>query len=160
VSHAGRGLPAGPPGAAPHFGAQRPDHSPPELLSDDELARSLDSLNRKLHSARRMLAFANTARLVLFAVMLAIGFSLLAFGPAPFLELMQGERVMATTWDVFVWWIVILIIVSFGGAFMLQVGRRRRRLAKGWKHRVEDLDRRLTEARDEQYRRRGAQTSA
>jgi hypothetical protein len=155
VTHPGNGLPIGPAGAAPHFSAQRPDHSRPELLSDDELSRAVDSLKRKLHSARRMLALANGARIVFFAAMLGLGFAFLALGPAPFLELIEGQRDLATPWDVFVWWAVILAIVSFGGALLVQAARRRRRQATGWKHRVEELDRRLDQARDEQNRRRG-----
>ena len=154
MTHPGNGLPIGPAGATPHFGAQRPDHSRPELLSDDELALAIDSLKRKLRSARQMLALANIARLTFFATMLGLGFAFLMLGPAPFLELMQGERVMATTWDVFVWWAVILALVSFGGALTVQAARRRRRRAKGWKQRVADLDRRLEQAREEQDRRR------
>lgn len=154
MSHPGHGFPAGPAGAAPHFGSQRPDHSPPDLLSNDELARAIESLRRKVHSARRMLVFANIARLLFFALMLTAGFAILAFGPAPFLELIEGRRRVATTWDVFAWWAVVLAAASFIGALLLQTGRRRRRRAAGWKHRVEDLDRRLTEAMAERDRRR------
>lgn len=79
---------SGPAGAVSHFGAQRPDHSPPpELLGDDELARAIDSLRRKLASARRMLVIANFARLTFLLTVLAGGFAILWAGPAPFLEL-------------------------------------------------------------------------
>ena len=141
-----RGLSAGPSGATPHFGAQRPDHSPPELLGDDELARAIDSLERKLRSARRMLRLAMMARVSLLGVMLLTGFAILWAGPAPFVELMQGERVLATTWDVFAWWFAVLAIASVVGAILTQASRRRKRRAAGWQHRVADLERRLGEA--------------
>lgn len=60
---------------------------PPELLGDDELARAIDSLRRKLASARRMLVIANFARLTFLLTVLAGGFAILWAGPAPFLEL-------------------------------------------------------------------------
>jgi len=63
------GVPPGPvreadsPGAvAPHCAAQRPDHSLPEVLSDDELALAIDTLRRKRDFTRRMLAAANAGR--------------------------------------------------------------------------------------------------
>ena len=146
VTTHGRGLPTGPSGATPHFAAQRPDHSPPELLGDDELARAIDSLQRKLRSARRMLAVATMARVTFFGVMLMAGFAILWAGPAPFLELIQGQRVLATTWDVFAWWFAVLAIASVVGALLTQASRRRRRRAAGWQHRVTDLERRLGEA--------------
>jgi hypothetical protein len=130
----------------PHFLAQRPDHSPPDLLEDDELARAINSLQRKLSSARRMLVIANFARLTFFLSMLLGGFAILWVGPAPFLELMNGERVLATTWDVFAWWFVVLAIFIVIGAFATQASRRRTRRAAGWQHRVADLERRLADA--------------
>jgi hypothetical protein len=136
----------GPAGAVPHFAAQRPDHSPPELLGDDELARAIDSLHRKLRSARRMLLLANAVRVGFFVMMALGGFAILAAGPAPFVELLQGQRVMATTWDVFAWWFGVLAIASLLGAAAVQFASRRRRRAAGWRHRVEDLERRLAHA--------------
>jgi hypothetical protein len=154
MNQAGKSILAGPTGAVPHFAAQRPDHSPPDTLSDDELARAIDSLDRKHRSAKRMLVLANGARLVFFAALLAGGFAILIIGPAPFLELAEGQRTLATTWDVFAWWFAVLAIASIAGALAIQAARRRRRRAVGWKHRVEDLDRRLVEARQEQASRR------
>jgi membrane protein implicated in regulation of membrane protease activity len=144
----------GPGGAVPHFSAQRPDHLRPDELGDDELDLAVDSLGRKLHSARRMLFLATVARLLLLAVMLFAGFAILAFGPAPFLEFIEGQRRVATTWDVFVWWVGILALASLIVALLLQASRRRRRRAAGWRHRVEDLDRRLAVALAERNRRR------
>ena len=139
----------------PRFLAQRPDHSPPELLEDDELARAIDSLERKLASARRMLAIANFARLTLFLAMLVGGFAILWAGPAPFLELIDGQRVLATTWDVFAWWAVLLALFIVIGAFATQASRRRNRRAAGWQNRVADLERRLGEAARVQQERLG-----
>jgi hypothetical protein len=123
-------------------------------LSDDELARAIDSLERKQRSAKRMLTLANSARLVFFGVLLAGGFAILIVGPAPFIELAEGQRTLATTWDVFAWWFAVLAIASIAGAIAIQAARRRRRRAAGWKHRVDDLDRRLMEATQEQAARR------
>jgi hypothetical protein len=100
-----------------------------------------------------MLAVANGARLAMYVAIVAGGFAVLALGPAPFLELVEGRREVATTWDVFAWWIAALAVTSLFGALLVQAVRRRKRRATGWKHRVEDLDRRLGEARDEQARR-------
>lgn len=130
----------------PHFSAQRPDHQPPELLGDDELARAIDSLRRKLGSAQRMLALANFARLTLFLGMLVGGFAILWAGPAPFVELIQGQRELATTWDIFAWWFLVLAIFTVIGVFAIQASRNRQRRAHGWQHRVTELERRLGEA--------------
>jgi hypothetical protein len=116
------------------------------MLGDDELTRAISTLARKLSSARRMLVLANTARLTFFLVMLLGGFAILWAGPAPFLELIEGQRALATTWDVFAWWFAVLALFSVGGAFAMQAARRRRRRAAGWQHRVADLERRLKEA--------------
>lgn len=145
-----------PPGAAPHFAAQRPDHSLPELLSDDELVRAIDTLRRKRDSSRRMLATANAARVAFYAAMVVAGFVLLWLGPAPFLELVNGERELATTWDVFAWWFAILALFAIIGAAATNAARSRRRRAEGWHHRVADVERRLTAAESEIARRRGA----
>lgn len=124
------------------------------MLGDDELARAIDSLSRKLRSARRMYAIATGGRVAFWVVMVTAGFALLASGPAPFVELIQGRRALATTWDVFAWWFVVLLIVSLAGAAAVQAARRRRRRAQGWKQRVADLDRRLAEAMTVQAGRR------
>lgn len=142
----GRGFPGGPAGATPHFLAHRPDHSPPDLLSDLELEHAIDSLTRKLHSARRMLTVATVARFGLYGAMAAGGIVILTLSPVPFRELAEGQRAIATPWDVFVWWFAILAIVSVLGALAVQASRRRRRRAAGWQARVDDLERRLSDA--------------
>lgn len=146
MTPADRSFAGGPSGAVPHFSAQRPDHSPPELLDDDELAHAIDSLRRKLASARRMLAIANFARFTLLLAMLVGGFAILWAGPAPFLELIEGRRVLGTVWDVLGWWFLVLALFVVIGGFATEVSRRRRRRAAGWQHRVEELERRLDDA--------------
>ena len=93
-----------------------------------------------------MLAIANVARLTLFLAMLLGGFAILWAGPAPFLELIEGQRTLATTWDVFAWWFAVLALFIAIGAFAIQASRRRKRRAVGWQHRVADLERRLDKA--------------
>jgi len=144
---------AGPSGAAPHFGRQRPDHSPPELLSDEELARSIDSLARKLRSARRMLILATTWRLTLIAGLVLAGVALMTLGPAPIVEFFERRRTLVTTWDVFAWWFGGMAVISVAGAFALAVIRDHRRRATGWRHRVDDLARRLAHAERERRTR-------
>lgn len=85
-------------------------------------------------------------RIAFWVAMVASGFVMLTSGPAPFVELIQGRRVLATTWDVFAWWFAVLLLVSLLGAAAVQAARRRRRRAQGWQQRVADLDRRLAEA--------------
>lgn len=126
--------------------AHRPDHSSPELLDDDELARAIDSLTRKLHSAQRMLTLATAARYGFYALIAVGGLAILALVPLPFRELADGQRALATTWDVFAWWMAVIALASVLGAVATQASRKRRRRAKGWQSRVEDLGRRLDHA--------------
>lgn len=141
-------------GATPHFLAQRPDHSPPDTLSDDELARAIDTLQRKLQSARRMLAVATIARGGFYLLIAVAGTAILTLVPVPFRELAEGQRALATTWDVFAWWFAVLALASVLGATAIQATRRRRRRAQGWRSRVADLERRLGHALDVQQERR------
>ncbi|HVZ48107.1 MAG TPA: hypothetical protein VG916_04955 [Gemmatimonadaceae bacterium] len=152
-SHPGRTTVAGPPGPVPHFTRHRPDHVAPDLLSDDELALAVDSLTRKLHSAQRMLAGAALMRVALYVIIVLGGVALLALGPAPIVEYFQKSRELVTTWDVFAWWFAIIGATAFAGALVAQAARRRRRRVAGWRHRVDDLARRLDEAREVQRQR-------
>lgn len=145
----------GPSGAAPHFSRQRPDHSPPELLTDEELERSIDSLSRKLRSARRMLVLATAWRVTLVAGLAIAGIGLMTLGPAPIVDFLERRRTLVTTWDVFAWWFGGIALISVAGAFALTAIRDRRRRATGWRHRVHDLTRRLEHAEGEQRTRRG-----
>lgn len=135
------------------FGPQRPDHIPPETLTDRELADSIASLDRKVRSARQAYLAARIAGIALTATVLGLGFALLYFGPAPFLERVFGKSTPATTYDVFLWWIAILVLAVAGGAFGDQVLRGRERIVRGWKYRVAELTRRLEDAEAVQRRR-------
>ena len=136
-----------------HFGPQRPDHVPPETLTDGELADAIASLDRKVRSARQAYLVAQLAGIALTATVLGLGFTLLYFGPTPFLERVFGKSTPATTYDVFLWWIAILVLAVAGGAFGDQVLRGRQRTVRGWKYRVAELRRRLEDAEAVQRRR-------
>src|SRR6185312_125378 len=56
------------------FTPPRPDHIPPENLTDAQLAEAVGSLQRKLRSVRLSLRGARTMGLVSLAVILAVGF--------------------------------------------------------------------------------------
>jgi hypothetical protein len=137
-----------------HFGPQRPDHVPPETLTDGELAEAISSLDRKVRSARRAYFVAQIAGIALTVAVLGLGFTLLYFGPSPFLERVFGKSTPATTYDVFVWWLAVLVLAVAGGAFGDQVLRGRQRTVRGWKYRLAELTRRLEDA--ETVRRRRA----
>ncbi|MBI3568595.1 MAG: hypothetical protein HY084_10410 [Gemmatimonadetes bacterium] len=137
------------------FARHNPDHVPAEALTERELAASIDSLERKLRSARRSLLAAQLAGALITLVVLALGGILLWFGPTPFLENVfgHGGSLKATTYDVFVWWLAVIVLAVMGGAFGDQMLRGRLRMARGWKSRVADLTRRLEDARHVQHRR-------
>jgi len=143
-------------GVPPRFHAPRPDHSPPELLSDDELARAIQTLRRKAHSVRRARLAANVAGATLTVAILAAGFVLLWAGPAPFLERLTGQRTLATPWHIVLWWLGVLLLAAVGGALGDQLLRGRLRMVRGWSHKLHDLERRLAEAESVVHRRGGA----
>jgi len=138
------------------FMRHRPDHVPAEALNNKELEASIASLERKLHSARRSLVATQVAGAVVTLVILTLGGILLWFGPTPFLENVfgRGGSVKATTYDVFVWWLAVIVLAVLGGASGDQLVRGRMRLARGWKTRVMELSRRLDDARRVQERRK------
>jgi hypothetical protein len=137
-----------------HFGPQRPDHIPPETLTDSELAEAIASLDRKVKSAQRAYYVAQIAGIGLTVAVLGLGFTLLYFGPRPFLERVFGKSTPATTYDIFLWWFAVLVLAVAGGAFGDQVLRGRQRIVRGWKYRLAELTRRLEDA--ETVRRRRA----
>ena len=151
-------LPEPPPPHLPSvlFVAPAPDHAPPESLTDDELADAIQTLQRKLHSARRSLVVADVAGGVLTLVIIVLGFIVLWAGPEPFLEKIAGQRRVATTYDIFLWWLALIVLAVLGGAFGDQVLRGRLRLARGWRHRVHHLERRLQDAEHVRRNRAGA----
>lgn len=142
-----------PPLAGPVFVAPRADHTPPEGLSDDALETSIRSLRHKVHWARRRLHISQGMRLMLTVAVLGAGFTVLWLGPEPILQKMTGQRVIATMYDVFIWWFLVVALGVIGGAFGDQVLRGRSRRTRGWKHRVAELTRRLEDAEDVRRRR-------
>ena len=145
--------PAIPPQPGPVFVAPRPDRVPPETLRTAELEHSIRSLQRKLRSAENALFATRLGGAVLAAALLITGFVLLWFGPAPFVERLAG-RAIATTYDVFLWWSIVIVACVIGGALGDQMVRGRLRLARGWRHRVDELRHRLDHAETEQARRK------
>lgn len=143
----------GAPGPTSHFLRHRPDHLSPELLSDDDLALAIDSLGRKLRSSRRMLANAALTRYALYVVVALGGTALLALGPAPIVEYFRESRTLVTTWDIMAWWVLVVAATVVGGAAVAVAVRHRRQRMAGWRHRVDDLTRRLEHARAERRRR-------
>jgi|GEM_PF-6620775 len=142
-----------PSGPAALFAPQRPDHMPPQTLDDDELALAVASLRRKQHSARRSYAAAHLAGIALTLLLIALTATVLWYGPEPFIERVFGHARVATTYDVFVWWLAVIVLAILGGTFGDQLLRGRLRLAHGWKHRLTELDQRLADAVEEQKHR-------
>ena len=142
-----------PSGPAALFAPQRPDHMPPQTLGDDELADSIVSLRRKRHSAQRSYATAQFAGIALTIVLIALTATVLWYGPEPFIERVFGHARIATTYDVFAWWLAVIVLAIIGGTFGDQLLRGRLRLAHGWKRRLIELDRRLADVEHEQQRR-------
>lgn len=137
------------------FVRQRPDHVPPESLDHAELAASIASLELKLLSSKRSLMVAQTAGVLLVTFVVVLGGLLLYFGPSPFLQHVfhNSESLVATTYDVVLWWLALVVLAVFGGIFGDQLLRGRLRLSRGWKHRVAELSRRLDDAQRERLRR-------
>jgi hypothetical protein len=137
------------------FGPPRPDHSPPESLSDEELARAIDSLGRKLSSVRVSLRAARLAGLVALAVILAAGFTLLLVGPQPFLPRIFENGPAVTVPELLAWWGMVIATALFLGIVSYRLFAHRMQVVRGWNHKAHDLERRLEHAEAE-ARRRGA----
>ena len=135
--------------------APRPDHVPPEALPSAELGQSIRTLRRKLRSARNALFVTRLGGALLTVALIVTGFALLWIGPERFLERLLGLRAIATTYDVILWWSVVIVVCVVGGALGDQLVRSRLRLARGWRHRVDELRHRLAHAEAEQRRRHG-----
>ena len=118
------------------------------MLTDDELDHSIESLHRKLRSARRSLLLSHAAGASLTVVVVGLGFALLWAGPAPFFERFLGHGYKTSIFDAVAWWLSLLLLAILGGAFGDQLLRGKARLVRGWRHRVHDLERRLSEAED------------
>jgi hypothetical protein len=131
----------------------RPDHMPPRMLSDDELAESRGSLHAKLSSARRSLVLAYSAGALLSLGLVAAGLVLLWFGPQVFLDRILGVRQTNSITTMALWWIVVVAVAVVGGAMGVQVLSGKLRYARHWKHRVEELALRLRDVETEHHRR-------
>lgn len=141
------------PGVLLH--APSPDHSPPNLLTDEELAQSIESLTVKLRSAERNLAAVYMAWAGVSVVLLVVGLILLWYGPTVFLDRVLGVTDSNNTLVMAFWWIAVVAVAVFGGAMGDQVLRRKLRLARNWRHRVDELTMRLRDAESVKQRRAG-----
>lgn len=137
------------------FTAPRPDHSPPENLSDAELAQAIDSLRRKLHSVRASLRSARLAGLAVLGVILAAGFTLLWVGPEPFLPRIFEVGGLVTFPELLAWWIVVIGAALFVGTVSYRLFAHRMQVVRGWGHKAHELERRLDHAEGEARRRNG-----
>ena len=135
------------------FAPPRPDHSPPENLSDEELARAIDSLGRKLGSVRMSLRTARLAGLAVFAVILAAGFTLLWVGPEPFLPRIFENGAAVTVPELLAWWGMVIAAALFLGIVSYRLFAHRMQVVRGWTHKAHDLERRLQHAEAEARRR-------
>ncbi len=135
------------------FTAPRPDHSPPEGLSSEELAQAIDSLSRKLRSVRASLRTARLAGLAVFVLIIGIGFILLWVGPEPFLPRIFESGDVVTVPTLLGWWMAVILAALFVGIVSYRVFAHRQQVVRGWVHKSHDLERRLDHAESEARRR-------
>jgi len=138
------------------FAAPRPDHSPPENLSDADLALAIRTLRRKQHSVRRSLQTARLAGLAMLAVTLAAGFILLWVGPEPFLPRIFGNGAVVTFPELLAWWATVIGAALFAGIVGYRQLAHRMRVVRAWRHKSQELGRRLEHAEEEARRRAAA----
>ena len=138
------------------FTAPRPDHSPPENLSDAELALAIDSLGRKLHSVRSALRVARMAGTGVLVVVLVAGFTLLWAGHEPFLARIFGNGEAVTVPELLAWWGAVIAAALFIGIVSYRLFAHRLQVVRGWRNKEHDVERRLDHANAEARRRRGA----
>lgn len=137
----------------PRLSGRRIHHAPPGTLTNAELAATIQSLQRKLRAARRALILAKVAGTSLAVVVLGAGFTVLWAGPAPFFERFLGDQYVTTTFDAAAWWLALILLAIAGGTIGDQLLRGKLQLVHGWRNRVLDLERRLTEAKEERRTR-------
>lgn len=135
------------------FAPPRPDHSPPESLNDEELARAIDSLGRKLGSVRVSLRTARLAGLAVLAIILAAGFTLLWVGPEPFLPRIFENGAAVTVPELLAWWGMVIAAALFLGIVSYRLFAHRMQVVRGWNHKAHELERRLQHAEAEARRR-------
>ncbi|HEY2849977.1 MAG TPA: hypothetical protein VGI97_08875 [Gemmatimonadaceae bacterium] len=131
----------------------RPDHAPPETLSSAQLAEAIDSLQRKLRSVRLSLRGARLTGIAVLAVILATGFVLLWVGPAPFLSRIFENGEVVTIPELLAWWGTVIATALFVGIVSYRLFAHRMQLVRAWKHKAEELERRLSHAEAESTRR-------
>ena len=131
------------------FTPPRPDHSPPENLNAAELAQAIDSLRRKLHSVRLSLRTARLGGVTVLAVILAGGFVLLWVGPAPFLARIFEHGEAVTVPELLAWWVAVITVALFVGIVSYRQFAHRMHIVRAWKHKQEELERRLAHAESE-----------
>jgi hypothetical protein len=137
------------------FTPPRPDHMPPEQLSSAELAKAIDSLRRKLHSVRAALRAARMAGIGMLGVILAIGFTLLWVGPAPFLGRIFQNGDLVTFPELLGWWGAVIAAALFVGIVSYRLLAHRMQIVRGWRNKAHELERRLDHAETEAQARRG-----
>lgn len=137
------------------FTPPRPDHIPPENLTDAQLAEAVGSLERKLRSVRLSLRGARTMGLVSLAVILAVGFVLLWVGPAPFLTRIFERGEPVTLPVLLAWWGAVIATALFVGIVSYRLFAHRMRMVRAWNHKVHEIERRLSHAQAEAARREG-----
>jgi hypothetical protein len=135
------------------FAPPRPDHIPPENLDGDALAQSIDSLRRKLHSVRRSLRTARLAGAALLLTIVTGGFALLWAGPDPFLERIFQSGDAVTVPELLAWWVAVIGASLFGGIVGARLFQHRLRVVRAWRHRADELERRLKDAEAEERHR-------
>ena len=138
------------------FGPPRPDHVPPENLDDAALADSIGSLRRKRQSVRMSLRTARLAGAALLVVAVAVGFTLLWMGPAPFLARIFQDGAAVTVPELLSWWAAGIAVALFAGAVSTRLFQHRLHVVRGWKHRVQEIEQRLEHAEAEARRRASA----
>ena len=116
------------------FAPPRPDRSPPENLNDEELARAIDSLGRKLGSVRMSLRTARLGGLAVLAVILAAGFTLLWVGPEPFLPRIFENGAAVTVPELLAWWGMVIAAALFLGIVSYRLFAHRMQVVRGWNH--------------------------
>jgi hypothetical protein len=135
------------------FAAPRPDHVPPGNLDDAALVQSIGSLRRKRQSVRASLRTARLAGGTLLLLIVAGGFTLLWVGPEPFLSRIFQDGDAVTVPELLAWWGVVIGAALFGGIVSARLFQHRLHVVRAWKHRVDDIERRLDDAESEAKRR-------
>jgi uncharacterized membrane protein YidH (DUF202 family) len=145
------------PGAILH--PVSPDHTPPNILTDAELDTSIASLTKKLHAAERKLFTVYLAWGMVSVAIVIGGLVLLWIGPNVFVDRILGVTKRNNTVSMGFWWVAVIGVTVVGGAMGDQVLRGKLRLARNWKHRVDEVSVRLRDAESVKRRRQSTAKS-